>query len=114
MEITEEELVFVCVRLSTCCSDGLPVLLFIALIEVVHVADVCGFDAHQAGQTLHVFITEEQGHEWTFIAHNIYTQIQKKHLKYSMSSFKCLTETLVPGINIMTLVSHHICATAIK
>lgn len=39
-------------------GDRLFVLLFITLVEVVEVADVSGFDAHQAGQTLHVFITE--------------------------------------------------------
>lgn len=42
---------------STCSSDRLLVLLFVALVEVVQVADISGFDAHQAGQTLHVFIT---------------------------------------------------------
>lgn len=44
----------------TCSSDRLLVLLFITLIEVIQVANICGFDAHQAGQTLHVFITKEQ------------------------------------------------------
>jgi len=54
----------VCVSVRpTCSSDRPPVLLFVTLVEVVHVADVSGFDAHQAGQTLHVFITEEQEHE---------------------------------------------------
>lgn len=42
--------------LPTCCNDRLPVLLFIALIKVVQIADICRFDAHQTGQTLHVFI----------------------------------------------------------
>lgn len=44
---------------STCSSDRLLVFLFVALVEVVQVADISGFDAHQAGQTLHVFITED-------------------------------------------------------
>ena len=44
----------------TCGSDGLLLLLFVTLIEVIQVADVSGFDAHQTGQTLHVFIAEEQ------------------------------------------------------
>lgn len=48
------------VILPTCGSHRLLIFLFIALIEVVQVADICGFDAHQAGKTLHVFITEEQ------------------------------------------------------
>lgn len=47
------------VRLPTCSTDRLPVLVFVALVEVVQVADICGFDAHQAGQTLHVFIAAE-------------------------------------------------------
>lgn len=58
------------VCLPTCSSDGLLVLLFIALIEVIQVADICGFDAHQAGQTLHVFITEEQERNVHVIATN--------------------------------------------
>lgn len=48
------------VSLHTCGGRRLPVLFFIALVEVFQVADICGFDAHQAGETLHVFITEEQ------------------------------------------------------
>lgn len=60
----QKEEATVCVSLPTCSSDRLLVLLFIALIEVIQVADICGFETHQAGQTLHVFITEERkGHE---------------------------------------------------
>lgn len=64
----------------TCSCDGLLILVFIALIEVVQVADVCGFDAHQAGQTLHVFITEEEGHE-------------KKHLPFPRDSLMTSPQT---------------------
>lgn len=44
----------------TCSRQGLLVLFLVALIEVVQISDVCGFDAHQAGETLHVFITEDK------------------------------------------------------
>lgn len=47
-------------RQFTCGRDGLLVLLFVTLIEVIQIADISGFDAHQTGQTLHVFIAEEQ------------------------------------------------------
>lgn len=71
---------------STCSSDRLLVLLFIALIEVVQVANICGFDAHQAGQTLHVFITKEQ-----------------KAIKATYNSYTHLS--------LASLVLHHHCVT---
>lgn len=46
-----------CLCLVTCRSDGLLVLVFVTLVKVVQIADICWFDAHQTGQALHVFIT---------------------------------------------------------
>lgn len=66
----------------TCGSDRLLVLLFVALVEVVQVADVSGFDAHQAGQTLHVFITEEEEEErscYRFNKQQLCTQAEWDH-----------------------------------
>lgn len=47
--------------LPTSGASRLPLLVLVALVEVVQVADVGGLEAHQAGQTLHVLVTE--GHK---------------------------------------------------
>lgn len=41
-------------------GGGLPLLVLVALVEVIQVSDVGGLHAHQAGQTLHVLITGGQ------------------------------------------------------
>lgn len=48
------------VLLPTSGGGGLPLLVLVALVEVIQVSDVGGLHAHQAGQTLHVLITGGQ------------------------------------------------------
>lgn len=48
------------VLLPTSGGGGLPLLVLVALVEVIQVSNVGGLHAHQAGQTLHVLITGGQ------------------------------------------------------
>lgn len=83
---------------STSGCEGLPVLLLIALIEVVQVADVCSFDAHQAGQTLHVFITADREMTWGIYFYEVMLSRQNEGILNHVSPLRlnisrCLSTT---------------------